>query len=88
MITLGQLRGLIRNDEAMLDHYVQWQAAINEGEVAPVDLSVRIAQTIRRLHARRTVLANSTLPAAPASSEQSETRAPKVTSGDAQPASL
>lgn len=87
MITPGQLRALIRNDEALLEHYAQWVESLEPGQLAPVKLAERISQTMKRLHARRTVLLNSILPAAPASTAESEQTSPSVTSGGAQPAS-
>lgn len=64
MITAHQLRGLIRNDEALVEHYVQWLASLEPGDLAPVPLAERISQTMQRLKARRIALAELLSPAA------------------------
>ena len=53
MIYAHQLRGLIRNDEALVEHYVQWIANLEPGELAPVPLTERISQAVQRRKARR-----------------------------------
>ncbi len=86
MITHWQLRSLIANDEAMLEHYAQWLASLEPGQLAPVHLAERIAQTMRRVHARRTVLLNSTLPAAADATISKGVAASLVTTGATPPA--
>jgi hypothetical protein len=69
MTRATQLRALLRNDEALLEHYEQWAADLRPGDVLPYCLQDRVTQVIARQREHLRDYLALTSPAAPAPTE-------------------